>query len=464
MRQISPFQSGAFRFALLVASIFVIGTGALLVMVERTVSQYAGEVARDSIVTEASVLLDEDRLSGRARTIQSVVRRENAVREHQLRFLMVDASGHYLAGSLPAAVAHVGWRTVSLPNNDRDNDDGAATMTLDTFGVQMRDGAVVVVGSDTSDLDELREGLGLTAGGFGIVIVLLALVGGFLVGTTFLRRLDRVNQAVARIMQGRLGERLPQIGMSSEFDRLSTNLNIMLGRIEALMDGVKQVSTDIAHDLRTPLTRLRQQLEDMRDAAPTQVLAEQADRALTQIDRVLAIFHALMRISSLEAGTSRKRFAQIDLTEMVELIFRAYLPVAEDEKHELTATIQPGVSGYGDAEMLAQAVTNLIENALFHTPPDTSIAIELDQTGDGGATIAVADNGPGVPANEIENVVRRFYRLDSSRGSEGAGLGLSLASAIAEANGAEFVLADNKPGLRVEIRLPAAPIEGTYRP
>ena len=464
MPQASPFRSGAFRFALLVALIFVIGTGALLFMVERTVSHYAGEVAQDSIVTEASVLLDEDRLFGRTRTIQLVVRRENAVREHQLRFLMVDASGRYLAGSLPAAVAHVGWRTVSLPNHDTDNDDGAATMTFDTFGVQMRDGAVVVVGSDTSDLDELRAGLGLTAGGFGLVIVLLALVGGFVVGTTFLRRLDRVNQAVARIMQGRLAERLPQIGMSPEFDHLSTNLNIMLGRIEALMDGVKQVSTDIAHDLRTPLTRLRQQLEDMRDAAPTPVLTEQADRALAQIDRVLAIFHALLRISSLEAGTSRKRFAPIDLTEMIERVFRAYLPVAEDKKHELTSTIQPGVFGYGDAEMLAQAVTNLIENALFHTPPDTKITIQLDQVGEGEVTIAVADNGPGVPANEIENVVKRFYRLDSSRGSEGAGLGLSLAAAIAEAHRAEFVLADNKPGLRVEIRLPVAPKEGTHQP
>ncbi len=449
----SPFRSGAFRFALLIASIFALGTVALLVMVERTVGQYAVEVGRDSVMTEVSALLDEDRLAGRARTIESVVRRENAVREHQLRFLLVDGRGRYLAGSLPAGIAHVGWRTITMRNRDADDDDGATTMTLDTFGARMSDGAVVVVGSDTSDIEELRQNLGMTAAGFGMLIVLLSLSGGLLVGTTFLRRLDRVNKSVSRIMQGSLAERLPQIGMSPEFDRLSVNLNLMLGRIEALMEGVKQVSTDIAHDLRTPLTRLRQQLEDIRDSAPTPEMIEQAERALIQIDRILSIFRALLRIGSLEAGAGRKRFAPIDFSDMVERVFRAYQPVAEDRGYSLSATIEPGIVGYGDAEMLAQAVTNLIENALFHTPAGTGVVVGVEQRGDGEIMMFVSDNGPGIPAGEVRNVVKRFYRLDTSRGSEGAGLGLSLAAAIADAHGGKLVLEDNDPGLRVEMRL-----------
>lgn len=458
MSRTSPFRSGAFRFALLVAAIFALGTLALLVMVERTVGQYAAEVERDSIATEVSILLDEERVSGRTRTIQSVARRENVAREHQLRFLLVDSRGQYLAGSLPARIAHLGWRRITLPNRDTSDDDKAASLTLDTLGARMSDGAVIVVGSDTSDLEELQNNLGFAAGGFGVLIVLLALGGGLVVGTTFLRRLDRVNLSVARIMQGSLAERLPHIGMSPEFDRLSTNLNQMLDRIEALMDGVKQVSTDIAHDLRTPLTRLRQQLEDIRDAAPTPEAVEQAERTLSQIDQILSIFSALLRIASLEAGVGRKRFALVDVSEMIERIFRAYQPVAQDHRHTLSATVTPGIIAHGDAEMLTQAVTNLVENALFHTPPETRVVIGVLERDDGGATLFVADNGPGIPASEVGNVLRRFYRLDSSRGSEGAGLGLSLAAAIADAHGAELVMEDNAPGLRIEIRL--APVIG----
>lgn len=450
MRKTSPLRSGAFRFALLVAAIFAIGAAAVLLMVERTVGSYASEVARDSITTEAAVLLDEDRGSGRAQTIQSVVRRENAVREHQLRFLLVDAHGHYLAGSLPATIAHVGWETMKLPNHDAENDDGAATMTLNAFGARLRDGAIIVVANDTSDLDELRQGLGASTLGFGIAIVLLALVGGLVVGTMFLRRLDRVNQSVERIMQGSLTERLPAIGMSPEFDQLSTNLNLMLDRIEALMEGVKQVSTDIAHDLRTPLTRLRQRLEDIRDRAPGPSYIEDADAALAQIDQILSVFRALLRISSLEAGAGRTRFGEIDLSGTIKRICEAYLPVVEDNEHGLTAQIGPGIFGRGDAEMLTQAVTNLIENAIFHTPAGTNIRVALERRKT-GAIIVVADNGSGVPRDEREHIIKRFYRLDSSRSSDGAGLGLALVAAIATAHGAALVLRDNEPGLRAEI-------------
>lgn len=450
MRRLSPLRSGAFRFALLVTAIFAVGTMALLYMVDQTVNGYATEVASDSISTEVAVMQGEDRSADRAEVIKSVVRRENAVREHQLRYLLVDREGHYLAGSLPATVAHIGWRTLTLQNRDAKGDDSDETMTLMSLGARLHDGAIIVVASDTSDLAELRTGLRRFTAAFGIAITLLALIGGYLVGSLFLRRLEQVNGSVERIMQGRFAERLPAIGMSPEFDQLSNNLNRMLDCVEALMDGMRQVSTDIAHDLRTPLTRLRQRLEEIRDDAPGAISGEQIDGALAQTDQILGVFRALLRISALEAGSGRQRMTKVDLSALMTNLFEAFLPVAEDTQHVLTSAIAPNVSGNADPEMLTQAVTNLIENAIFHTPQGCRIAIALESRSDGHA-IVVADNGPGIPESERGQVLKRFYRLDNSRGTPGVGLGLALVSAVAAIHGAELRLKDNGPGLRVEL-------------
>ncbi|MDH7972592.1 HAMP domain-containing sensor histidine kinase [Sphingomonas sp. AR_OL41] len=433
------------------AAIFAIGAAALLFMVEQSVRRYASEVANDSIAAEVAVLREESRATGMAETIRSVVRRENAAREHQLRYLLVDRSGKYLAGSLPASVAQPGWHTVTLPNHDPDNDDGAATMSLTALGARLDDGATLVVASDTSDLDELRWGLGLWSAAFGLLITALALVGGFVVGSVFLRRLDRVNRSVERIMQGSLAERLPTIGMSPEFDHLSANLNRMLARIESLMEGMRQVSTDIAHDLRTPLTRLRQRLEAMRDSM-SGAAEEQVDAALAQVDEILGIFRALLRISSLEAGAGRRRIIEVDLSSLMLRVVSAYRAVAEDSGHFLSDTIEADVVGRADPEMLTQAVTNLIDNAIVHTPSGSHVSVALERRSDGIAII-VADDGPGVPASERGRILERFYRRDDSRNTPGAGLGLALVSAVASIHEATLLMTDNLPGLRAELLL-----------
>ena len=453
MPRLSPLRSGAFRFALLIAAVFAVGTVALILMAERAVSGYATEVASDSISEEVAVLREEGRTTGTAQTIQSVVRREKGAREHQLRYLLVGRDGLYLAGSLPASVARIGWHRFTLPNHDADSDDGAATMTLMALGAKLDDGATLVVASDTSDLNELRQGLLISSAAFGLGITLLALIGGFAVGTVFLRRLDRVNRSVERIMQGSLGERLPTIGMSPEFDHLSINLNRMLERIEALMEGMRQVSTDIAHDLRTPLTRLRQRLEAMKEDVPATVSDQQIDVALAQTDEILGIFQALLRISALEAGTGQHRIGKIDLSAVVSRVAEAYRPVVEDAQHILTDAVQPDIVGCADPDMLTQAVANLIENAIVHTPPGSRVAVTLERRGDGVA-IVVADDGHGIPVGQRERVRERFYRLDESRNMPGAGLGLALVSAVAAIHGGSLRLLDNRPGLRAELLLP----------
>ncbi len=450
MLRLSPLRSGAFRFALMVAAVFAVGAAALVLVAERAVSRYATEVASDGVAAEVAVLRDEDKISDRSQIIRSIIRRETAVREHQLRYLLVDSSGHHLAGSLPASAAHVGWRTLSLSNPDPHSDDGAASVSLIALGAALHDGAVVVVASDTSDLDELRQGLRTQAAGFGAAITLLALAGGYLVGALFLRRLDQVNRSVERIMQGSFAERLPAIGMSPEFDHLSANLNRMLDRIEALMEGMRQVSTDIAHDLRTPLTRLRQRLEAMKDGPPGAVTEEQIDAVLGQTDQILAVFRALLRISSLEAGAGRQRIGETNVSDLLNRIVEAYRPVAEDAAHSLAWAIAPNVIVRADPEMLSQAVINLIENAILHTPLGSVVTVILERSAE-GVRLAVADNGPGIPEAERDRVLKRFYRLDESRGTPGAGLGLALVSAVAAIHHAQVRLTDNHPGLRVEL-------------
>lgn len=452
MRKPSLLRSGAFRFAILIAAIFAIGTTFLFVQAERSVSRYATELASDSVAAEVALLRNEDSAAGRIRLIQSIALREKTVREHQMRYLLVDSQAHRLAGSIPPAEARVGSYDLVLPSIEPGDEDGAAAVSLLTLGVRLDDGAILVVGSDTSDLSDLRQALRLSTIEFGTGISLLALIGGLLVGTVFLRRLDRVNRAVERIMQGSMSERLPAIGMSPEFDGLSTNLNLMLDRIESLMAGLRQVSTDIAHDLRTPLTRLRQRLEDMKAglSGAEPVTEEQVEAAIAQTDSILAIFRALLRISSLEAGAGKHRFAEVDLSEVLDRVFRAYLPVAEDTHHTLSADIASDVSVQGDAELLTQAITNLTENALVHTPPGSHICLSVSRA-KSGVVVAVADNGPGIPAAESHKVLQRFYRLDDSRHTQGAGLGLALVSAIVTLHGAQLLLSDNSPGLRVEM-------------
>ena len=462
MRRLSPLRSGAFRFALMMAAIFAVGAIALLFMVEQSVSRYASEVTNDSIVAEVAVLREESRAVGTADTIRSVVRRENAAREHQLRYLLVDRGGKYLAGSLPTSMAQPGWHLVTLPNHDADNDDGAATMTLSALGARLDDRTMLVVASDTSDLEELRWSLGTASAAFGTLITTLALIGGFVVGGVFLRRLDRVNRSVARIMEGSLTERLPTIGMSAEFDELSTNLNQMLARIEVLMDGMRHVSINIAHDLRTPLTRLRQRLETLTESVSGSAAEPQVEAALAQVDEILSVFRALLRISALEAGAGRQRIIEVDLSGLVSRVVEAYRVVAEDAGHLLSARVQPEVLGLADPEMLTQAVTNLIENAIIHTPTGTHVLVALEQGAD-RIVLSVTDDGPGIPLDEREPVLERFYRLDESRATPGVGLGLSLVSAVSKIPGATLRLLDNAPGLRAELSLAQSAHHGSLR-
>jgi signal transduction histidine kinase len=243
----------------------------------------------------------------------------------------------------------------------------------------------------------------------------------------------------------------PCAGRGDEWDRLAQAINDMLDRISALLENLQQVSSDVAHDLRTPLARLRNRLELARTGSSSmEDYSVAVSRAINDTDQLLSIFSALLRISQVEAGTRAQSFSSVCVTELLERIYQLYLPVAEDCHHPLSRSIAGGVYIRGDEELLTQMFSNLIENALHHTPAATPIRVTLELT-DGCPVAAVIDGGPGIPINEREKVLRRFYRLSSSRSTEGHGLGLSLVAAVAELHGARLELADAGPGLRVNV-------------
>lgn len=450
MTRPSSLNSGAFRFALLIAGIFALGSIVLLAVVEHSLRSYAAEATAVGLRSEMAGLAEDWPDGGKQEVIATIRRRQRSSYEQPFHYLMVDAKGRRLAGDLPAAAARVGWGQVSFMDDSPAPDEQGHAELLQSLGARMADGSLLVVATDTFDVQNLRHRLAAFTIWSSIALTLLALVGGYVIGLVFLRRLDRVNGAVARIMSGSMSERLPAIGMSPEFDHLSRNLNAMLDRIAALMEGLRQVSTDIAHDLRTPLTRLQQRLEVMRGAGSTEAYEAEIDAALAQIDEIHAIFRALLRIGLIEGGEGRSRLEPVDLSALLELVVDAFRPVAEDGLKSLSADLQKEVVVLGDRELLAQLFTNLLENALVHTGAGTRISVALQREGS-VATVCVADDGPGIPLEEHGKVLRRFYRRDSSRNMPGSGLGLSLVAAIATLHNADLALADNGPGLRVTL-------------
>jgi signal transduction histidine kinase len=311
---------------------------------------------------------------------------------------------------------------------------------------------MLAVGGDLRQIDDLEEAIAaalLWAVGLAAV---LGITGGTLLSRAFLGRVDAIARTAEAIIGGDLGRRVPTRGTGDDLDRLASTLNRMLDRIQALMESLRQVSSDVAHDLRTPLSRLYQRLEDARTHAGSAAEYQAAiDAALHEAEGLLETFSALLRIAQVEGASPRAGFRKVDLTAVTETVCDAYRPDAEEAGHKLTATIAQGITVSGDKELLTQALSNLVENALRHTPPGTQISIRLAADSEAGAQLSIEDDGPGVPAADLPRLTDRFYRGERSRTTPGNGLGLSLVSAVAELHGARLRLDALEPGLRVSL-------------
>jgi signal transduction histidine kinase len=299
----------------------------------------------------------------------------------------------------------------------------------------------LIVASDLAPVNRAAAALAWSPPIAGGLAALAALGLGFLLAKGLERRLAGVSTAAQAVMAGDLTRRLPESGRGDEFDRLSATINTMLARIETLVAEVRQVTDDVAHDLRSPLSRLRQRLE----AALARTREPEADAAvleaaLDELDQIMATFAALLRIARAEAGTGREGFAVLDLSALTAAVAEVYAPAAEEAGRRIDAAIAPGLQVAGNATLLRQALANLLDNALSHGAGPIRVALRP------GAVLEVVDDGPGIPPEEREKVTRRFYRLDRSRGTPGTGLGLALVAAIARLHGGTLTLADGPDG------------------
>jgi signal transduction histidine kinase len=267
-------------------------------------------------------------------------------------------------------------------------------------------------------------------------------------------RITAIDESLARISSGAIETRLPVKADGDEIDHLCLAVNDALDRLAAAMRGMEQVSNDIAHDLRTPLTRLRQRLEASRSGSRTVEQLEQTiDVAIGELDQAHDLFTTMLRIAQIEAGARRSAFATVDLSRLFAEIVETFQVVAEADGRRIEAAIVPKISFVGDREMLTQMIVNIVENALRHTPTGTTVIIQLESASD-CAKALIADNGPGIAESDRERVFRRFVRLEAARSTPGTGLGLALVSAIAEVHKINILLDNHHPGLEVHLTFP----------
>lgn len=314
-------------------------------------------------------------------------------------------------------------------------------------------GLRLLVGRDVSEFMAVKQ-LIERAINFGMAITFgLAMAGGIMMSRSTARRVELINHASQKIMTGNLNLRIPDRGTNDEFDQLARNLNDMLDRIVVLMEGIRHVSDNIAHDLRTPLTRLRNQLENAMLRVERKEDRDRVADAVTEADQLLATFNALLRIARLEMGGRAAKLSRFNLSEMVRDAGELYEALAEDKEQSLTLDIDADVELTGDRDLLFQTLCNLVDNAIKYTPEGGSIELKLKQDNK-ACHIDVADSGIGIPEEEQDKVFNRFYRVAKSRSQPGNGLGLSLVNAVIDLHRGQIKLSNNHPGLRVHITLP----------
>ena len=296
---------------------------------------------------------------------------------------------------------------------------------------------------------------------FGVLgIMVFSIIAGGVTARRVLKRIDTIRDTSTKIMSGNLSERVPVTKRNDEFDGLATNLNAMLDRIEQLLQGLKEVTDNVAHDLKTPLSRLRNQAETaLREGASDETRQRALETTIAESDRLIQTFNALLMIARAEAGAPSGALTDVDISAVVADVAELYGPVAEDEGIVVETAIETGVHLHANRELIGQAMVNLLENAVKYAKPEGEgqgrIAISLRRDGN-RVLIEVADNGPGIPVEQRSRVLQRFVRLEKSRSEPGSGLGLSLVNAVTGLHGGTFRIEDNAPGVRAVIDLPGA--------
>jgi signal transduction histidine kinase len=443
-------RSSTFKLALICIAIFGAMVFVLLGYVYWSTASYVRNRSDHALTTELAIMQRAYAIAGRSGLITTIAQRLADQRFEGGAYLLADPSFAPLAGNLadwpPAMKGSKGWGNFSAREG--------RSVLRSTFAT-LPDGSHLLVGKDIDDLDEFAAKIKAAAALCIVLILVLAGVASVSVTRRTVGRIEAINATSRAIMQSGLGQRIPLRATRDEWDELAANLNSMLDRIEALMREVKQVTDNVAHDLRTPLARMRGRLEKaynkQRDGDRDQSLIGDT---MADLENVLRMFASLTRISQIEAYDRIAAFRSVNLVEIASEVVELFDAAAEDKGGHLKVVGGPSVLATGDRDLLFDAVANLVDYAIKYGGDAGQVTVEVKEN-DGGAVISVVDDGPGIPVDERQHVFKRFYRLEQSRGTPGNGLGLSLVAAVARLHGAHIEIVDKVPGLKIQLRFPS---------
>ena len=446
-------RTQAFRIVLVYVVLFAFSVAALLFFTYWNTRRTLDAQTDQIIEAEITGLAEQYQRLGLRGLAESVISRSQHA--GQSIYILADDQHHILAGNLNF------WPTITqTPGNfiefDYERDVNRVPEVQRARGklFALQDNFLLLVAQDVHDRDLTQRMFTTTLPWTVVLILVLGLTGGVFLSRNMLRKLDNINRISGEIIAGHLTRRIPVSEAHDEFDALAENLNRMLDRIERLMKGLREVTDSVAHDLRTPLNRLRNRLEESLARLTAQGQnASEIERAIAETDQLIGTFNALLLIAETDAGTARGSMVPLDLASIAADVSELYEPLAEERQITLVLAKGGETLVEGNRSLISQALANLVDNAIKYTPPGGRVMIRPN-SGFAGVDLTVADSGPGIPEAERGRVTERFVRLEASRNSPGTGLGLSLVAAVAHFHGAQLLLEDNEPGLRATLRFP----------
>ncbi len=453
-------RTTTFRLALLHASIFILFSASLLAYLYYETAGHMSRQAETELNAEFQELSAAYR-GGLDRLNQAVTERSEA--RGKFFYLLLDSNGQKLSGDfdvLPAAAPAGQVVDVQFEYDARTLDGQPSRRSAEGRISRLSEGGVLMVAYDVGQLGEMNRRISEVVWRSAAVGFVLSLIGGVVISRSAAQRAEQLARTTEGVMAGDLTRRAPVQGSGDEFDRLSEQLNAMLAKLERLVISSRSAGDSIAHDLRSPLTRLRNRLEaglkDNADEGPRAALAKSID----DVDSLLETFNAVLRLSRVQAGATGS-FRRTDLRGIIDELAELYQPVCEDKNLSFTYDPEADLFVMADSHLIAQALSNLLDNAVKYTPKGGFVRLSARHAATGEVEITVTDSGPGIPAKDRERVIERFVRLEQSRSEPGSGLGLSLASAVAEAHSGRLRLGDgegtpDRPGLSATLILPAA--------
>ncbi len=468
--QLKLLKSKTFRLLLVFAVLFAGAAALVIVYIGWNSNRLLEGRLKETILAETLGLAEQYRSGGVSRLAKTINRR--IITPGNSIYLVTDINGGWIAGNVKALTRDL-WNRQGRVEfaYQRRGPKGRETRHAVARIYRLARGYRLMVGRDVEDQRQFTKIVRNAVLSGLFFMVLVGLAGGWLVSRDLLRRIDEVTRTSRSIMAGDMSERVPVDGSGDELDRLAVSLNAMLERMEHLMNGLREVSDNIAHDLKTPLSRMRNRVETALRENEAGDYREVLEKTIEESDELIRTFNALLSIARIEAGGRSNNFARNDLQEIIRDVAELYEPVAEENNMKLETVSNPALYADIDRQLLGQAVANLVDNAIKYGATAMSkdhagglkgrirleagrMKKELGKGREDGIFIAVADNGCGIPEDEIANAMKRFGRLEKSRSKPGTGLGLSLVAAVAKLHDGELILEDNRPGLMARIIIP----------